>query len=188
MMMYDANELKKGLRVELDNNPYIITDTQFVKPGKGQAFTRLKLKNLLTGSALDRTCKIGEKLAASDVVEKAMQFLYLDKEEYVFMDNETYVQFSLNKEQIEENWKWLTGSLQVKLMLYKDQPVAIEVPNFSIQKITHCEAGIKGDRVSKAMKEVTVETGTNIQAPIFVNEGDKIKIDTRNGQYVERVT
>jgi elongation factor P len=185
--MYDVSELKKGLRVELENTPYIIVDTQFVKPGKGQAFTRLKLKNLLSGAALDKTCKIGEKLAASDVVEKTMQFLYMDKDEYMFMDNETYIQVSLNKEQIAENWKWLTEGLQVKLMLHKDQPVAIEVPNFSIQKVLHCEAGIKGDRVSKAMKEVSVETGTNVQAPIFINEGDKIKIDTRTGAYVERV-
>ena len=185
--MYDTSELRKGLRIEINDTPFIIIDTQFVKPGKGQAFTRLKIKNLLTGASLERTYKIGEKLAASDVVEKNMQFLYANKQEYLFMDKETYAQFSLDKEQIGEDWRWLTDGLEVKLMLHKEQPVGLEIPNFSTQKITSCEAGIKGDRISKAMKEVTVETGAKIQAPIFVEEGDKIKIDTRTQQYVERV-
>lgn len=185
--MYDASELRKGLRIEIDNSPYVILDTQFVKPGKGQAFTRLKLKNLLNNSSLEKTCKIGEKLAASDVVEKTMQFIYAEREEFFFMDKETYMQFSLNKEQINDNWKWLTDGVEVKLMLHKDKPISLELPNFSIQEIIHCEAGIKGDRVSKAMKEVTLETGAKIQAPIFVETGNKIKIDTRIEQYVERV-
>ena len=181
------NELRKGLRVELDGAPYIIISTQFVKPGKGQAFTRLKIKNLLNGSLLDKTCKVSDKLLASDIVEKTAQFLYTNKDEYIFMDSENYAQVSLQKEQIDENWKWLTEGIEVKLVLHKEQAIGLELPNFSIQKITHCEAGMKGDRVSKSMKEVTLETGANIQAPIFVNKGDNVKVDTRSGEYVERI-
>ena len=185
--MYDSGELRKGLRVELENTPYIIVETQFVKPGKGQAFTRLKLKNLLNGAVIDRTCKIGEKIAESDIAEKSMQFLYLDKENYLFMDLADFTQIAISKKQIGEDWKWLIENMELKVMIYNDQPVGIELPPFVIQKIISAEAGIKGDRVSKAMKPATIETGAVIQVPIFINEGDKIKIDTRSGVYVERV-
>ena len=186
-MIYEANKLRKGLRIDLGGIPHIILDTQFVKPGKGQAFTRLKIKNLLNGTNLDKTCKIGEKLLAADVIEKDMQFLYIDQNDYLFMDTETYVQINITKEQIGENWKWLTAGSSAKIMIHNEQAVGIELPNFVILKIVSCEAGLKGDRVSKAMKEVKIETTASIQAPIFINEGDKIKIDTRTGEYVERI-
>ena len=185
--MYDSGELRKGLRIELENIPYIIVETQFVKPGKGQAFTRLKLKNLLNGAVIDRNCKIGEKIKPSDIAEKSMQFLYLDKGNYLFMDLEDFTQVTITKEQVGEDWKWLIENMELKVMIYNEQPVGIELPPFSEQKIISTEAGIKGDRVSKAMKPATVETGALIQVPIFINEGDKIKIDTRSGVYMERM-
>lgn len=184
--MYNAGDLKKGLRVEIDNTPFVIIDTQFVKPGKGQAFTRLKLKNLLSGAVIDKTCKIGEKMTPSEIEERLMLFLYIDGEQYFFMDKENFEQISIAKEKIGENWKWLIENLEVKILVHKNQAVGIELPNFAYQKVTYSEPGIKGDRVSNSTKEAKIESGALIQVPLFINEGDKIKIDTRSGVYVER--
>ena len=180
------SELRKGLRVELNDVPHLILETQFVKPGKGQAFTRLKLKNLITGSIIDKTCKIGEKLPASNIAEKNMQYLYQEKEDYIFMDMENYDQIAISKEQIGSNSQWLAEGMEVKVLLHKENTIGVELPPFCYQEITYAEPGIKGDRVSKATKRVTLASGAELQVPLFINTGDKVKIDTRNGEYVER--
>lgn len=185
--MYETSEFKKGLRIELDGNPYIIVDNQFVKPGKGQAFNRVKVKNLLNGNVIDRTFKSGEKVHKAEVMEIAMQFLYIAENIYHFMDNKTYEQIEMKKEQLGDSWKWLEEESTVMVLLYKQQPISITLPNFSILPITFCEPGIKGDTATGATKPATLSTGATIQVPLFVNESDSIKIDTRTGAYVERV-
>lgn len=184
--MYDTNEFRKGLRVEIDGQPYIMVESQFVKPGKGQAFSRVKLKSLLSGNVIDRTYKSGEKVAKADVSDQSMQFLYEADGTYHFMDNNTYEQVEMSREQIEENWKWLQEQMMVDVLIYKGQPISITVPNFTVLEITHCEPGVKGDTATNTTKPATVSTGAIINVPLFVNQNEKIKIDTRTGEYVER--
>lgn len=185
--MYDTNEFRKGLRVEIDGQPYIMVEHQFVKPGKGQAFSRVKLKNLLTGSVIDRTYKSGEKVEKADILEKEMQFLYSADDIYHFMDNSTYEQVEMPKEQIGDSWKWLTENMNVDVLVYKGQAVSITPPNFTELEIVHCEPGVKGDTATNATKPATLSTGAEVQVPLFVNQNEWIKVDTRTGTYVERV-
>ncbi len=185
--MYDTNEFRKGLRVEIDGNPYIMVETQFVKPGKGQAFTRVKLKSLLSGNVIDRTYRSGEKLEKADVTENEMQFLYLADGAYHFMDNASFEQIEIQKDQLGDSWKWLQENMNVDVVLYKGMPVTITVPNFVALEIEHCEPGVKGDTATNATKPATLVTGAEVQVPLFVNQNEKIKVDTRTGNYVERV-
>ena len=184
--MYDTNEFRKGLRIELDDQPYIMVENQFVKPGKGQAFNRVRIKNLLNGNVIDKTFKSGEKVKKADVVEKNMQFLYISDGDYHFMDQKSYEQFEMNKEQLDDNWKWLQEESTVTVLLYKGQPVSVTLPNFSVLEITFCEPGLKGDTATGATKSATLSTGATVHVPLFINQGEKIKIDTRTGEYVER--
>jgi elongation factor P len=185
--MYDTNEFRKGLKVEIDGHPYVMVENQFVKPGKGQAFTRTKLKSLLSGNVLDRTYRSGEKLEKADIVEKSAQFLYSTEETYHFMDNENYEQFELQKDQLDDAWKWLLEDMTVDVLIYKGQPLSLTVPNFTVLEIVHCEPGVKGDTATNATKPATLTTGAEVYVPLFVNQNEKIKIDTRTGSYVERV-
>ncbi|MCP4749331.1 MAG: elongation factor P [Proteobacteria bacterium] len=185
--MYDTSEFRKGLRIEIDDHPYIIVENQFVKPGKGQAFNRVKIKSLLSGNVLDRTYKSGEKVKKADIAEQSMQFLYSADNAYHFMNNDNYEQLEIQKEQIGDNWKWLQEGMAVDIMVYKGLPVSITVPNFTVLEITHCEPGIKGDTATSANKPATLSTGAVVFVPLFVNQNEKIKIDTRTGDYVERV-
>jgi elongation factor P len=184
--MYDTSEFRKGLRVEIDDQPYIMVENQFVKPGKGQAFNRVRLKGLLSGNVLDRTYKSGEKVKKADINEQSMQFLYEADSVYHFMDNDSYEQVEMQKEQIDDNWKWLLEEMMVDVLVYKGVPVSITVPNFTVLEITFCEPGMKGDTATSATKPATVSTGAIIYVPLFVNQNEKIKIDTRTGEYVER--
>ena len=185
--MYDTSDFRKGLRVEIDGQPFIIVESQFVKPGKGQAFTRVKLKNLLQGSVVERTFKSGEKVAPADISEKSMQFLYASDGIYYFMDSGTYDQYELNKESLGDTWKWIREQMQVDVLLYKGAPVSVTAPNFTVLKIVYCEPGVKGDSATNTTKPATLETGATVNVPLFVNQNEKIKIDTRTGEYVERV-
>lgn len=185
--MYETNEFRKGLRIEIDDHPYLMVENQFVKPGKGQAFCRVKLKSLLSGNVIDRTYKSGEKVKRADIADQTMQFLYSVEGVYHFMDNDTYDQVELQKDQIEDNWKWLQEGMVVDMLVYKSIPVSITVPNFTTLEITHCEPGMKGDTATSATKPATVSTGAIIYVPLFVNQNEKIKIDTRTAAYVERV-
>jgi elongation factor P len=185
--MYDTNEFRKGLKVEIDGHPYIMVENQFVKPGKGQAFCRVKLKSLLSGNVLDRTYKSGEKLEKADISETEMQFLYLADGVYHFMDNSSYEQIEIQSDQLGDASKWLQENMNVEVVLYKGTAVTISVPNFVSLEIVHCEPGLKGDTATNTTKPATLSTGTEVQVPLFVNQNEKIKVDTRTGQYVERV-
>ncbi len=184
--MYETNDLRKGLRIEIDKVPYRISDAQFVKPGKGNAFVRVKMKNLVNGSMLDRTYKSGEKVSKAAVEDTKMQFLYVDGESYHFMDQSSYEQIELTKEQVGESWKWLVEQMDVEVSLYNGVAIDLTLPNFTTLEITYCEPGVKGDTATNVSKPATLSTGAEVAVPLFVNQGDRIKIDTRTGEYAER--
>lgn len=182
-----TNEFKKGLKIEIDGTPYNIIENQFVKPGKGQPFSRVKLKSLLTGSVIERTYKSGESVDAADIEERDMQYLYNDGQSWHFMDNSTHDQIELNKEQIDNNWKWIQEGMICQVLLYKGAPLSINLPNFATLTITYCEPGMKGNTVTGATKPATLETEAVINVPLFVENGEKVKVDTRTGEYIERI-
>ncbi len=185
--MYSTSDIKKGLKIDLNGEPFVIVDFLHVKPGKGGAFIRTKLKNLKTGAVLDKTFRSGEKLAKADLEEKDMQYLYNDGENYHFMDNETFEQISISEDKIEFEKNFLKENVNVKVLFFKGDAISIEIPTFVELEVTHTEPGLKGDTASSASKPATVETGYTLNVPLFVNIGDILKIDTRNGEYVERV-
>ena len=185
--MYSTSDIKKGLKIEINGEPFTIVDFLHVKPGKGGAFIRTKLKNLKTGAVIDKTFRSGEKLAKAELEEKDMQYLYNDGESYHFMDNETYEQISLPEEKIEFEKNFLKENVNVKVLFFKGDAISIEIPTFVELEVTHTEPGLKGDTASSASKPATVETGYTLNVPLFINIGDILKIDTRTGEYVERV-
>jgi elongation factor P len=177
----DTSRMRPGTRVELDGEPFVITQYQHVKPGKGGAFVRLKLKSLISGSVLDRTLKAGESLMQADVSERAMQYLYEDGEKRVFMDQESYDQVEIPVAQID-NADLLAESCEVRVLLHNSRPVGIELPNFVVLEITETDPPEKGGR----LKPATLETGAQIQVPSFIDRGERVKIDTRERKYVAR--
>ncbi len=185
--MYSTSDIRKGLRIEISGEPFSIIDFLHVKPGKGGAFIRTKLKNLKTGSIIDKTFRSGEKLKKADLEEKEMQYLYNDGESYHFMDNETYEQFSLPKNKIEYEKNFLKDNTNVKVLFFKGDAISVELPTFVELEVTHTEPGLKGDTASSASKPATLETDYTLNVPLFINIGDVLKIDTRTGEYVERV-
>ncbi len=185
--MYSTAEFKKGLKIELDGVPYAIVDFQHVKPGKGGAFVRTKLKSLLTGRVLDQTFRSGEKVKRPDLMEREMQYLYREGDRFCMMDNETYEQIMLTEEQVGEARLYLTENLDVKVLFFNKQPVAAEVPLFVELEVAQTEPGVKGDTAAGGTKPATLESGVTIQVPLFINEGDRVKVDTRTGGYIERV-
>ncbi|MBW2036268.1 MAG: elongation factor P [Deltaproteobacteria bacterium] len=184
--MYSTSDFKKGLKIEVDGKPFEIVDFLHVKPGKGGAFVRTKLKNMLTGRVLDQTFRSGEKVGRPDIQEKQMQYLYRDGDNYCFMDNETYDQIFLRKEHIGESRLFLPENTTVNVLFFNSEPIGIELPIFVELTITDTEPGVKGDTASKATKPATLETGAVVSVPIFLNVGDRVKVDTRSGTYVER--
>jgi elongation factor P len=185
--MYQTSDIRKGLKVEIDGKPYTIVEFLFVKPGKGQAFTRTKLKNLLNGNVLDRTFKTGETLPRADIEEFQMQFLYSDGEAYHCMNMETYDQVAVQAETVGNASKWLVEEMMVDVLFYKGNPVTVQLPNFVTLEITYCEPGMKGNTAQGATKPATLSTGATVNVPLFVENNTWIKIDTRTGDYVERV-
>jgi elongation factor P len=185
--MYSTAEFKKGLKIELDGVPYAIVDFQHVKPGKGGAFVRTKLKSLLTGRVLDQTFRSGEKVKRPDLMEREMQYLYREGDRFCMMDNETYEQIMLTEDQVGEARLYLTENLDVKVLFFNQQPVAVEVPLFVQLEVTQTEPGVKGDTAAGGTKPATLESGVTIQVPLFISEGDRVKVDTRTGTYIERV-
>ena len=186
--MYSTTDFKKGLRIEFENEPFEIIDFQHVKPGKGGAFVRTKLKNLINGRVIDRTLRAGEKVETPNIEEKNMQYLYAEGDDYIFMDNETYDQIKFSKETVGENAGFLLENITVNVLYYNNKPINIDVPNFLDLKIVSTEPGIRGDTVSGATKPAVLETKLVINVPLFINEGDVIKVDTRNKSYIERVS
>jgi len=185
--MYSTAEFKKGLKVEIDGIPYTIVDFQHVKPGKGGAFVRTKLKSLLTGRVVDQTFRSGEKVKKPDLMEREMQYLYADGDGYYMMDNETYEQMMLTADQVGDARLYLTENMNVKILFFNQQPVGVEVPLFVELEVAQTEPGVKGDTAAGGTKPATLESGVTIQVPLFIGEGDRVKVDTRTGSYIERV-
>jgi len=188
MAQVGANDLKQGMKVELQNNPFTILSVDLVKPGKGQAFTRTKLKGLLTGKVIEKTFKSNEKIDLADVVESKKRMLYTDQNSAVFMDDNSFEQVSIPLTLVGDEACWLMEDLLYDIIFYKGEAVSIIPPTFLEMTIAHTDPGVKGDTASgRVLKPATTDTGAKIQVPIFINEGEKVKVDTRSGEYVCRV-
>ena len=185
--MYDSSDLRKGLKIILDGEPYIITDFQFSKPGKGQALYKCKLKNMVTGYTMDRTYRSGDKFEPADLDEVHMQYLYKDSEGFHFMNTSTYDQVALSRDQVGETKNFLQENMEVDILFFQGTPIDISLPIFVELEVVESAPGIRGDTASGATKSVTLETGYELQVPLFIKEGEILKIDTRTGEYVERV-
>jgi elongation factor P len=187
-MAVDTAQFRNGLKIELDDgNPYIITYFQHVKPGKGGAFVRTKIKNLLNGKVLERTFRSGEKVGEPDIQERKMQFLYRDGTGLVFMDTESYEQTPIAEDVVGEARLLLQENAEVEVLFWKGEPVNIELPSFVEVEVTKSDPGLKGDTSSGASKPATLATGATVQVPLFIKEGDVIRVDTRTREYTERV-
>jgi len=185
--MYDTSDIRKGLKVLMDGNPFTIVEFQFVKPGKGAAFTRTKFKNLLTGAIFERNIRSGEKLEPANVEERSMQFLYKEGDDLVFMDESNYEQVSLTKDLVGSNADLMKDNLPVTVLFFNDRAVDVTLPTFVFLEVTASEPGVRGDTSGNVQKPATVETGAEVSVPLFIRVGDMIKIDTRTHAYVERV-
>jgi len=185
--MYSTSDFRKGLKIELEGRPFLIVDFLHVKPGKGGAFIRTRLKNMETGQVLEKTFRSGEKVERPDLVEREMQYLYQDSEGYCFMDNNNYEQFFIDGEHLGDSKDFLKENVDVKMLFFNNKPIGIELPIFVELDITQTDPGVRGDTATGATKPAILETGVVIQVPLFINEGDRVKIDTRTGDYVERV-
>ena len=186
-MAVDTSQFRNGLKVEIDGEPYVMIYFQHVKPGKGGAFVRTKIKHLRTGRVLERTFRSGERLDEAEVEDKKMQYLYQDGEQFIFMDQESYDQIPFTKEQIGDARKYLKENLDVDVVFWRGKPINIELPPSIIAVVSQCDPGLKGDTASGATKPATLETGAVVQVPLFIKEGESIRVDTRSNVYVERV-
>ena len=185
--MYDTSDIRKGLKIMIDGAPYTIVEFQFVKPGKGAAFTRTKMKNLLTGAVLERNLRSGDKLEPADVETKTMQYLYADADSFIFMDTSTYDQVGIQKDTVGESADYMPENINVEVLFFNGRAVAVSLPNFIEQAIVETDPGFRGDTATGATKPAKISTGASINVPLFINVGDVIKIDTRTGQYLERL-
>jgi elongation factor P len=185
---YKTSEFKKGLKVQIDGEPYTITEMNFRKPGKGAALYECKLRNLVRNTMISKTYRGGESLESADVEEIDAQYLYRQADTFVFMDNKTYEQYELSADQVEDNWKYLKEGLPCSMLLYNNNPIAMTPPNHVELMVTECEPGAKGDTATNVTKPAKFETGGEFGVPIFIKEGNVVKIDTRTGAYVERVS
>jgi elongation factor P len=186
MANYSTNEFKSGLKIMLDGDPCSIIENEFVKPGKGQAFNRVKIRNLKTGRVIERTFKSGDTVEGADVLETEMQYLYNDGEFYHFMVTDTYEQYAASQDTMGEAAKWLKGQENCVVTLWNNQPLAVLPPNFVVLAITETDPGLRGDTSSGGSKVATLETGAIVRVPLFLNIGDLIKVDTRSGEYLSR--
>lgn len=185
--MFLTSDFKKGLYIEVDGVPFQILEFQHVKPGKGNAFTRTRMKNLITKNVLEKTFKSGERVGEPALEHKQMQFLYKDQNGFQFMDLEAYEQVVLEADYVADNKYYLTENLEIEVLYYQGRPIGLELPNFVNLKVTYCEPAIKGDTASGGGKPVTVSTGMTLTVPYHVKQDDVLKIDTRTGEYVEKL-
>jgi elongation factor P len=183
----DTSDIRKGLKLMENGQPFVVVDFQFVKPGKGQAFTRVKIRNMATGAVLERTYKSGEKLEPADVEERQLQYIYPDGQDFVFMDAQSGEQIHVPGDKIGDSAKWLSDGMNIDVTLFKGQPIGVNLPPHVVLQISRCEPGVKGDTASGATKPATVSTGAVVNVPLFVQENEWIKIDTADGRYLERV-
>jgi elongation factor P len=187
-MQYSTAQFRKGLKIEMSGEPFIIVDFQHVKPGKGGAFVRTKIKSLISGNVLDKTFRSGEKVDVPDLEEKKMSYLYRDESGYYFMDSETYDQMTLSEDQIGDAIGYLKENIQVDLLFHNGTPIGIDLPMFLELEVAETDPGVRGNTASGGSKPAKLETGITIQVPLFLNEGDVVKVDTRTGEYIERVS
>ena len=186
MATYATNQFKQGLKLLLDGDPYSIVENEFVKPGKGQAFNRVKVRNLKTGRVIEKTYKSGETVEAADVVDLEMQYLFSDGETWTFMNPTTFDQLIADKSAMADCAQWIKGQEMCEVTLWNDQPIAVVPPNFAYLKITETDPGVRGDTASGGTKPATLETGAVVKVPLFIEEGETLKVDTRSGEYVSR--
>ncbi len=187
MATYNTSEFKKGLKVQIDGEPYQMVECNFRKPGKGNAIYTVRLRNLIKGTTLEKNYKGGESLESADVTEIDAQFLYRQQDMFVFMDNVSYEQYELSKDQVDDAWKYLKEGMVVSMVLYNENPITVTPPNHVELTIQFCEPSIKGNTATGLTKPVTVETGADVMCPAFVEIGEVIRVDTRTGEYIERV-
>ena len=185
--MYTTSDFRNGLKIEFDGGPFIIVYFQHVKPGKGGAFVRTKLKNLKSGAVIEHTFRSGDKVEKPDLEEREMQFMYKMEGQFHFMDTRTYEQIYLDEGHVEGAGDYLIENLHVKILFYKGEPIGIDIPFFIDLKIVETEPGVRGDTVSGSTKPAKLESGAIVSVPLFLNEGDVIKVDTRTGSYIERM-
>lgn len=186
--MFTASDLRKGLKIELDGEPYVITDFEFCKPGKGQALYRCKIKNMLTGGTTDKTFRSVDKIDKPDLREQDMIYSYQDGEHYVFMDAETYEQVLVPGEVLGDKRHFLKEDCECSILFYQNKPIEVNIPVFVEFVIAKTEPGVRGDTATNVTKPAWLDSGYELQVPIFLNEGDRIKVDTRTGTYSERVS
>jgi elongation factor P len=188
MASVSTNEIKIGMKVEVEKEPFLIISNEFVKPGKGQAFNRIKMKHMVSGRVVEKTYKSGDKIDLADIEESDMRFLYKDPDGAIFMDEKTFDQITISNELIGQNAQWLMEEVLYHVVFYKGAPIELTPPTFMEMKIVETSPGIRGDTASgRVLKPALTETGAKVQIPIFVEEGEKIKIDTRTCEYVSRV-
>lgn len=184
--MISVNDFKTGLTIEVDNGIWRVMDFQHVKPGKGAAFVRSKLRNLRTGAIQEKTFRAGEKVAKAQIDNRKMQYLYANGDQHVFMDTESYNQIELSADAIEYELKFLKENMEVSIILYQSETLGVELPNTVVLEVTETEPGIKGDTASGGTKPAILETGLSVQVPFFVNQGDKLIVNTTDASYVSR--
>ena len=187
MANYSTNEFRGGLKILLDGEPYAIVENEFVKPGKGQAFNRVKLRNLLNGRVLDKTFKSGETVAAADVIELALSYLYTDGDQWPSMDAASYEQYAADKAAMAAAAPWIREQDVCTVTLYDGHPIAVTPPNFVELKVVETDPGMRGDTASGGVKPARLETGAVVKVPLFIEEGELLRVDTRSGEYVSRV-
>ncbi len=184
--MFSTTDFKRGLKIEIDGIPFEILEFQHVKPGKGGAFVRTKLRNVLTGRVVDQTFRSGEKVGKPDMETRTMQYLYKEGEDFVFMDMTTYEQMHVGADQTGGKGGYLKDGQEAKVLLYNGNPLDIDIPASVVLQVTETEPGAKGDTVSNVTKPAIMETGITVNVPLFINTGESIKVDTRTGEYISR--
>jgi len=185
--MYESSDLRKGLKIEIDGDPYIITQFSFVKPGKGQALYKCKLKNMVTGNQFERTYRSGDKFNEANLEEQEMEYLYHDGTTYCFMNTANYEQVLMTEDQVGDSRNFLKDNTVCNVLLFDGKPIGLTLPNFVDLRVVEAEPWAKGDTAAGSTKPATLETGYVLQVPPFINEGEMLRIDTRTGEYVERV-
>jgi elongation factor P len=181
-----TNQFKTGMAIEIDGQPFTIVEFQHVKPGKGGAFVRTKVRNIATGAVLDKTFRAGEKFDRMHTQSRKMAFLYATEDEVVLMDNETYEQVSVSPSMAQDALKWVVENMEVEIMYLNGVPFEVAAPNFVELTITQSDPGVQGNTAQGATKPATLESGTTVQVPLFIEEGEKVKVDTRSGEYLGR--
>ena len=186
MSSVTTNEVRVGMKVEVDREPYLILINEFVKPGKGQAFNRIKMKNMINGRVVEKTYKSGEKIDLADIEENAMRFLYKEPDGAVFMDEKTFDQITISNELLGNNTQWLMEEIVFQVIFYKGAVIEVIPPTFLEMVVTETSPGVRGDTSGRVLKPAVTETGAKVAVPIFIEEGEKIKVDTRTCEYVSR--